>query len=127
MDVESKTEDTATLLVPSHQVEEMAIEGDYTAKLEHAVVVEERYANRMYLEDVPSSPPAWRIFHDCDRTKFHMPAEWPAERVRETFLWYLRGEQEGEEYGIKMGKRQIKESIEALRKLGIGCKIADQD
>ena len=49
-----------------------------------------------------------------------MPADWPPERVIETFRWYLKGVEAGESHGVKRGKRQIQDAISELRELGIG-------
>lgn len=98
------------------------IEGDYTFKLEHegTTIGVSADCTRTYLADNKDTPPAWRIFHDWDRTEHHMPADWSPERVVETFRWFLRGEEKGESYGISAGKRQIRNAISELRDLGIG-------
>lgn len=108
--------------VPTDEEGFIEIKGDYTAALEHEGMEPKVSLDgcRSYLMDDPSTPPAWRIFHDHDRTRMHMPADWSPERVRETFLWYLKGEAAGESYGVKMGKRQIQDAISELRELGIG-------
>jgi hypothetical protein len=101
---------------------QVEIEGDYFARMEHVGLLNKVSVDglRTYADDDPETPAAWRIYYDCDRTQWHMPAEWAAERVKETFLWYLRGEKEGERFGIKKGKSDIKYAIAELRELGIG-------
>jgi hypothetical protein len=118
MDVDAIETSQATV----DEVREIALGGDWTARMEHVGTDWKTSVDglRSYRIDDPSSPPAWRICYHHDRTDMHMPADWSEERVKTTWDWYQRGENDGEKHGIKLGKNQVSNAVSMLRDLGIG-------